>query len=131
MVAGASDWLTIPFTPQQLVGALQRAAVALEAPVLWDLGTCVPRFTTWRQQDRLSKLSRDGNVDPLVVAWSLRRFTRGYDDLAIVDGKLLLLPFARSEHLWFIIERLTVMMGERAMLLPYEPPQLQRFEASA
>jgi len=131
IIAGADDWVTVPFTPQQIVGALQRVTTHLSHPVQWDLETWVPRIHNLETTRPAIVVTPAPNVDPLLVAWSLRRFARGYDDLLMVDGHLLLLPLARPEYQWNIIERLTVVMGERAVFLPYEAPHTVRFEASA
>lgn len=129
--AGAADWVTVPFTPQQLVGVLQRVTMQLSQRVTWDLETCVPMVHKLETTRPAIAVTPGDGVDPLLVAWSLRRFARGYDDIVMVDGRLVLLPLARPEYQWAIIERLTVVMGERAILLPYEAPRSKRFEASA
>lgn len=129
--AGASDWITIPFTPQQLVGALQRVAANRRERVRWELDACVPQVHHLETTRPVIAAIQEPGVDPQLVAWSLRRFARGYDDIVMLNGRLLLLPLARPEHLWNIIERLTVVMGERATLLPYDAPRSERFEASA
>ena len=131
LAAGAVDWITVPFTPQQVVGALRRVAAGVRLAARWDLRTGAPHLASLDSTRPVIEAVPRPGIDPLIVSWSLRRFARGYDDLATHTGSLLLVPFARTDNVAAIVDRLAILLGERAHPLPYEPPVHRSLDASA
>lgn len=131
LLEGATEWVTAPLTPQQLAAALARAVRLRPAPQEWDPASCLPiAHLPPRERAALVALpARD--VDPFDAAWLLRRFARGYDELLVHDGAILLLPRAPASKLPAIAARLERVLLGRCRFAPFAPPALRHFEATA
>ncbi|GAB4323265.1 MAG: hypothetical protein Kow0010_04550 [Dehalococcoidia bacterium] len=131
LALGASDWVTAPLTPQQLAAALARAVRIWPAPREWDSETCLPVARIAPQgRPGLVAVPGDG-VAPFDLAWLLRRFARGYDDLLVYEGAIVLLPRATQARLPSIAERLERVLLGRCRFEPFAAPEREPFEATA
>lgn len=129
--AGARAWATIPCTPQQITALVSRATRAPGGA--WDTETCLP-FVTPEGIDRpvVEAVPLPG-VDPFELAWLLKRFSRGYDEVAWHNGSILVVPRAPSEHVAGMAERLAVLIDGRCdfkVLMPHQVAPPKRFEAA-
>lgn len=127
--AGASDWLTVPSTPQQVTGAIVRAQRFLLAA--WDRETALRRLAPGAELPPAVAIDPLPGTAPAEAAWLLRRFARGYDDLAVIDGRIVLLPRTPRDQLEAVARRLaTVLAGHcLATVLSGAPPG-RRFQAT-
>ncbi len=129
--AGARAWTTVPVTPQQLTSALSRASRGETGA--WDTDTCLPLIDA-------SKLDRPAvlctpipDTDLFELAWLLKRFSRGYDDLAWHDGAILIVPRAPTDLVANVATRLAVLIDGRctfSIVRPRDVAPAVRFEAA-
>jgi hypothetical protein len=104
--AGASDWLTVPLTPQQLTAALARARRKMLTPRAWDSSTCLPQVYLDGNDRPVLRFECETEVDPFAVAWTLRRFSRGYDELGVSQGAIVLVLRASARDVPAIAARM-------------------------
>lgn len=122
--AGVSSWLTIPVTPQQIAAALG-ATLRRGLPHRWDDSTCLPI-------GNLEGFTRPGiafepaGISPFTLAWLLRRFARGYDDLVWADGQVVLLPRVPAERVEAVQARLELLLAGRCRAVPLVPAVANR-----
>ncbi len=130
---GATDWLTIPLTPQQLTAALVRARRRMLQQRVWDTSFCLPQaFLEGNERPTLRFEPAEG-CDLFELAWALRRFSRGYDELATDGAAIFLVLRAGVEDLDGIIRRLRQFTGNRARITcvgDRPPGQRTRFEVA-
>lgn len=130
--AGATDWLTIPVTPQQVAGAMQRALRAWTRPVRIDRGTGLAVAYPDAEERPSLSVELEPGAERWETAWLLRRYTRGYDDLAVTaDGRVLIFPRAPHEHLPAIAARLNRLLLGRCTVRPVArwEPAYRRLDA--
>ncbi|MEO8539153.1 MAG: hypothetical protein ABI577_05385 [bacterium] len=129
--AGARAWATVPVTPQQLTAALARASRGESGN--WDLETCLPIIDVSKLDRPVVVCEPLPDVDVFELAWLLKRFSRGYDDLAWHNGAALIIPRAPTDHVANIATRLRVLIDGRctfSVLQPHQVPPAVRFEAA-
>ena len=110
--AGASGWATIPLTPQQVTAALT-AALRRHLRLNWDTSTALPIAANLDgARPALLFVPRPG-VEPFAVSWLLRRFSRGYDEAAVSEGRMLLFPRVPAAQIGRVRVRLArVLAGQ-------------------
>lgn len=131
LALGASDWVTAPLTPQQLAAALSRAIRIWPAPREWDPETCLPVARIAPEGRPALAAIPSGGVEPFELAWLLRRFARGYDELVVYGGTIVLFPRATPARIPSIAERLERVLLGRCRFEPFVAPERRRFEATA
>lgn len=131
LAAGARDWVTSPVTPQQVTAALVRALRAGPAPQ-FDSATCLPRVLSPAPLPAALVADPAPGVRPAELAWLLKRFARGYDDLAVVEGRILVLPRAPEGNIGRVARRLEALLAGKCSFasLPAGTLPGQRFEAT-
>ncbi len=110
---GASDWLTIPLTPQQLTAALVRGRTGPGVPATWDPAFCLPVVhggTTERPVLRIAPRSGQVRFD---VAWAVKRFCRGYDEIGCAGDHILMTLKAPRADAPRVAARLQALLGDR------------------
>ena len=129
LAAGASDWLTLPVTPQQVVAALTRSLRQYTSRREWDAATAFP-IASALPEGPVLVFERGGDLEPFELSWLLRRFARGYDELVLFEGHVHLIPRAAAAHLPAIRERFAQMLGGRCgVVLSVNAPR-QRLDAA-
>ncbi len=129
LAAGASDWLTLPVTPQQVVAALTRSQRQYTGRREWDAATAFP-IARALPEGPVLVFERGSDLEPFELAWLLRRFARGYDELVLFEGQIHLIPRAAAAHLPAIRERFAQMLGNRCgVVLSVNAPR-QRLDAA-
>ncbi len=129
--SGAADWLTIPVTPQQVSAALARAKRQWRRRLPWDATTALP--TALLTGDELPALEvRPVRGAPgFELAWLLKRFVRGYDEVAIVQGAIVVFPRVVERDLGAVAARLErVLHGRCTVVLRERAGPRSRFEAA-
>ncbi len=130
--AGASCWMTVPVTPQQLTAALVAARRAGAGPA-WEPQTCLP-IADAASMDRAGVLfAPAAGADPFEVGWLLRRFARGYDTVEWLDGRIVVSPRVHPDHVAHVAERLRLLLEGRAtseIFVVRDLPRRVRFEAA-
>jgi len=116
--AGATGWLTVP-----LRKGMRRA---------WDPETCLPIASLVDVARPTLLLEPKPGVPRFEVAWLAKRFCRGYDDLAVAGGHIVLLPKVPAERLHLVQQRLTALLSGRCSISAIEShqAQVQRFDAA-
>lgn len=115
------DWLTIPVTPQQVAAALTRVLLAAGRSQEWDYRFALPVLASLDPMPPALTVRPARGVDRLELAWLLRRFSRGYDTLGVLGGRLLLIPRVPASRLPAVARRLRAVLGGRAALTPLAP----------
>jgi len=65
------------------------------------------------------------------VAWLLRRFSRGYDEAVVAEGRILLLPRVPAPHIGRVRARLArVLAGQCSVSVVETSSARQRFDAT-
>ena len=129
--AGARSWVTMPLTPQQLTAALSRASRGESGA--WDAETCLPVINLDGLDRPVVSCLPSPGTDLFELAWLLKRFSRGYDDLCWHNGSVLIVPRAPTDHVANVAERLAVLVDGRcsfSVLAPHQIPASARFEAA-
>ncbi len=126
--AGASNWLTLPLTPQQVTAGLA-TTLRRGLRVRWDELSCLPVASLEGSDRPAIAFFPLGDTDVFSVAWLLRRFVRGYDEVVSVGGQVILLPRAPAERLEAVRVRLDLLLAGRAHSAPLDaaataPPRL-------
>jgi len=110
---GAMAWLTIPVTPQQVTAALSFAMRQRGLRVRWDLETSLPVASMEGFVRDGLRCTPSGGTDRFELAWLLKRFSRGYDDVVMANGEIVLLPRASANSLDLVVERLDRLLAGR------------------
>lgn len=123
--AGAAGWLTLPLTPQQVTAAL--TTVLRRTPSrAWDPETCLPIASLVDVDRPTLVLEPAEGVGRFEVAWLARRFSRGYDELAVAGGHIVLLPKVPAERLYQVQSRLGLLLRGRCHVVALEPSHTRR-----
>jgi hypothetical protein len=72
-------------------------------------------------------------TDLFELGWLLKRFSRGYDDIAWHNGTVLVIPRAPSDHVAGVAERLSILVDGRCefhVVRPRDLAPVRRFEAA-
>lgn len=115
--AGAIGWLTIPSTPQQVTAALTWA-LRQGVPRSWDPETCLPIASLVDVTCPALVLEPAPGVGRFELAWLAKRFSRGYDELVVTGGAMVLLPKVPPEQLEGVRLRLGDLLAGRCRLVP-------------
>ena len=129
--SGASDWLTIPVTPQQVSAALSRSKRLWRLRLPWDATTGLPTaILTGDERPALAVRPAPG-VPHFELAWLLKRFLRGYDEVAVVEGVIVVFPRAVERDLGLVAARLERVLHGRCTVVFRAPAAPRtRFEAA-
>lgn len=128
---GARTWVTMPVTPQQITAALSRATRGEGGA--WDQETCLQLIDPSKLERPVVICQPLPGADLFELAWLLKRFARGYDELYFHQGNILVVPRAPTEHVGYVAERLAVLVDGRCTFSVRQPGQLTpaiRFEAA-
>ncbi len=109
--AGAAEWLTIPVTPQQVTAALVRAARQWRHRCPWDEATALPSVVLDGSDRPVLVVEPAPGVDQFELAWMLKRFLRGYDEVVVVDGEIAVLPLVRPDGVDAVVDRMRRTLG--------------------
>jgi hypothetical protein len=130
--AGASCWMTVPLTPQQLTAGLV-AALRPQPARGWEPQTCLP-IADAASMDRAAVLFAPAvGADLFEVGWLLRRFARGYDTVEWLDGRIAVSPRVHPDQVAQVAERLRLLLEGRATVevaAGRDLPRRVRFEAA-
>lgn len=129
--AGARAWTTVPVTPQQLTSALSRASRGEDGR--WDLDTCLPLIDPAKLDRPAVACKPNSDTEVFELVWLLKRFSRGYDELAWHNGSVLVVPRAPTDLVANIATRLAVLIDGRcefSIVHPRNIPTAVRFEAA-
>lgn len=129
--AGATGWLTVPLTPQQVTAALT-GALRKGLRRAWDPETCLPIASLVDVARPTLVLEPEAGVTRFEVAWLAKRFCRGYDELAVAGGHIVLLPKVPADRLHQVRERLSGLLAGRCGIVAIESHHRegQRFDAA-
>jgi hypothetical protein len=133
MLAGVTDWITDPPTPQQVTRAIVHARRFPAHQLAYDSATLLP-FAVDHTVPRIALLVRPGDGSPAFeTGWLLRRLSRGYDEIAALrSGAIVAFPRVAAAQVADVAHRLQTMLMGRATVTPlgdqHELPQ--RFEAT-
>jgi CheY-like chemotaxis protein len=123
--AGAAGWLTLPLTPQQVTAALT-TALRRTSRRAWDPETCLPIASLVDVDRPTLVLEPAPGVGRFEVAWLARRFSRGYDELAVAGGHIVLLPKVPPDRLYQVQSRLELLLRGRCHVVALEPAHTRR-----
>jgi len=129
--AGARAWTTMPVTPQQLTAAISRASKGEFGS--WDSETCLGIINIDLLERTVVACEPLPGTDLFELAWLLRRFSRGYDDVLRHGDSILVIPRAATDHVDLVAERLSVLVDGRCtfrVMNPQQLPAARRFEAA-
>lgn len=131
LALGATAWLTIPLTPQQVTAALTSALRQRGLRLNWDQTTGLA-YANLAAEERIAlRCEPAAGADRFELAWLLKRFSRGYDDVVLADGQIVLLPRVPAEQADAVIARLERLLAGRCRLARIERGGLtRRFEAA-
>jgi len=128
--AGANGWLTIPLTPQQVTAALS-STLRRRLRLNWDMETALPVAANLDGARAALLFVPGRGVEPFAVAWMLRRFSRGYDEAAVADGRILLFPRVPAGQIGRVRSRLArVLAGQCSVSVLEGGGGRPRFEAA-
>ena len=134
IAAAATDWLTVPLTPQQLTAALVRSRRKLLQLRIWDEASCLPQVYLEGNERPVLRIDAIPGADPFALAWTLRRFARGYDEVGSYQGAIVLVLRAATRDVDAVVQRLGHVLGGSARVTPLIAPstavQRPRFEAA-
>lgn len=116
LAAGASHWLTLPITPQQVTAGLA-TATRTGIRINWDERTCLPIVSLEENLRPAIAFTPMAGTDLFTLAWLLRRFARGYDDVVSSGGQVVLLPRAPAGQLDMVKSRLEIALAGRCQAL--------------
>jgi CheY-like chemotaxis protein len=129
--AGARAWTTVPVTPQQVTAAISRASRGDYGA--WDPETCLPIVDNELIERPVVQCTPLPGTDLFELGWLLKRFSRGYDDIAWHNGTVLVIPRAPSDHVAGVAERLSILVDGRCefhVVRPRDLAPVRRFEAA-
>jgi DNA-binding response OmpR family regulator len=130
--AGASAWMTVPVTPQQLTAGLV-SVLRAKTTHGWEPDTCLP-IADPASMDRPAVLFTPATgVDRFEVGWLLRRFARGYDAVEWLDGRIAVTPRVHPDQVAQVADRLRLLLEGRAtaeVARVRDLPGRGRFEAA-
>ena len=97
----------------------------------WDQATGLA-YANLAAEDRIALRCEPANgTDAFELAWLLKRFSRGYDDVVLADGEIVLLPRVQPDQVGAVVARLERLLAGRCRLIPIERGgPVRRFEAA-
>jgi hypothetical protein len=124
-------WLTVPVTPQQVAFALGRFVRQPGLCISWDADTGLPLANVESAARPYIGVEPRPSADRFEIGWLLKRFTRGYDDVAVSGGRIVLVPRAAARDLPLVARRLGCLLADRCDVRVVEPTdRSSRFEAA-
>lgn len=115
-----ADWVTLPVTPQQVAHALLRAA-RFPSGLPRDSLTALPIAVEPPTSSPVLAVNVAAGVDGQLVAWRLKRYARGYDEVVMtVDGVLLIIPRCEPKLVPAVAKRLNALLRGLASVAPAE-----------
>jgi CheY-like chemotaxis protein len=129
--AGARCWATVPITPQQLTAALSHASRGDFGS--WNSETCLPVLDVRKLDRPVVQCEPLPETELFELAWLLKRFSRGYDEVGWHNGAVLVIPRAPSDHVDGVAARLSVLVDGRCTFSVLRANQVKpsvRFEAT-
>ena len=130
LAAGADQWLTNPLTPQQVTAVLS-ATLRRQLRLNWDVETALPVAAGLDPSRAALSFEPFPGTERFAIAWMIRRFSRGYDDAAVVAGEILLFPRAPQAQIGRIRARLARVLEGRCHVNVRSGDELRpRFEAT-
>lgn len=109
--ASRADWITLPATPQQVAHALLRAA-RFGYGLPRDSTTGLPIALEPEVGSPLLAARPAAGADPQLVAWRLKRYARGYDEIAVTtEGVLVVVPRCEPGLVPTVASRLDGLLG--------------------
>jgi hypothetical protein len=123
--AGASNWLTLPLTPQQVTAGLA-ATLRRGVRLSWDDASCLPIASLESNTRPGIAFMPAGDTDAYSLAWLLRRFARGYDEVVWAAGQIVLLPRVPPERLEAVRVRLELLLAGRCRTVMLAPGGVPR-----
>lgn len=118
-----ADWLTVPLTPQQVTAALARSRSVGARPRAWDVRLGLPVIAPTGDLPPALLVEPLGAADPFELAWLLKRFARGYDDVGSLGGAIVLLPRLPRAALDDVARRIARVLGARASVRAFVPDE--------
>lgn len=103
---GATTWITVPVTPQQISAALTTALRRRLGPPSWDRETALPVLDLQHLDRPALAIVPVAGVTPYEAAWFTRRVSRGYDDLGVYGAQIILVPRVASADFDRVLARL-------------------------
>jgi hypothetical protein len=129
--SGASDWLTIPVTPQQVSAALSRARRLWRLRLPWDAVTALPTAVLTGDERPALDVRPAPGVPRFELAWLLKRFVRGYDEVVVAQGTIVIFPRVVERDLGAVAARLERVLHGRCTVVFHErAAPRSRFEAA-
>lgn len=114
----ATDWLTVPLTPQQVTAALTRALRQPGRPTFDPESGLRIADLAYVNRPALV-LTPEPGVTPFEAAWFVKRACRGYDEVGRAGDDLLVLPRASQDDLQRVAARLARALAGRCVVRPY------------
>ena len=96
---GISSWLTVPVTPQQVSAALSSVARQPGLRRRWEMATALPHVDLDYLARPALGITPAAGVTAFEAAWFVRRVTRGYDDVGVAEGVVIVVPRAPETDL--------------------------------
>lgn len=130
---GGTDWLTIPVTPQQVSAALTRAMRQWKQKLPWDEETALPNASLEGDERPALEMIPAPGVARFELAWLLKRFLRGYDEVVVANGAIVVIPRVVAHDLGAVAARIERVLHGRCTTGLYEPAAAAtrvRFEAA-
>ncbi|MBI5949247.1 MAG: hypothetical protein HY875_14010 [Chloroflexi bacterium] len=131
---GVAEWLTVPSTPQQVSAALVKASREWRDPPQWDAASGLRLVSQLPDPALCLAFEPAPGVGIDEVAWFLKRFSRGYDDVVAIPGtgQVAVVPRARGAGLSRAGTRIAGALSGRAVLAApgWGNSPARRFEAA-
>lgn len=131
LAPGVREWLTDPITPQQVTAALVRVARGLPPP-RFDAHYLAPILVPGGESRPALALDPGPGGTPVETAWLARRFARGYDDVGVLGGQLVVVPHVALAEAVVVEQRLRRLLAGKVTVaaLPGGTGGWRRFEAA-
>jgi hypothetical protein len=132
IAVGIDGWLTVPVTPQQVSAALGRLVRHPGLRPRWDELTCLPVLDPRYLERGALYITPGPEATPAQSAWLVRRVSRGYDDVGVAAGQIVVVPRAPASMLDRIGERLQRALADRCSVsVPGRPgAEYRRFDVA-
>ncbi len=113
---GINDWLTLPVTPQQVSAALALITRQAGLKQRWDAVFALPAIDLRYLARPALAITPAAGVRPFEAAWFVKRVKRGYDDLGVSNGIMILAPRAPADALERVAERMARALSSRCQV---------------
>ncbi len=120
---GASTWLTVPATPQQVSAALTRVLRRPVRALRWDRETALPVLDLQHLDRPALAIIPSPGVTPFEAAWFARRVSRGYDDLGVHGARIILVPRIAIASFDRVVERVSAALVGKCFVSPLDAAQ--------